>query len=54
MEVKKLLAMPQALWNRIDAVRWEDRIQSESEAMRVLLEEALDARDAKAKRKRQT
>lgn len=51
MEVKKLLGMNKALWDRIEAYRWENRIQSESEAMRRLLESALDALETKGKKK---
>jgi hypothetical protein len=43
MEVKKLLAMSQALWDRIEEYRWANRLHSESEAMRKLIEAGLDA-----------
>lgn len=43
MEVKKLLWMRQDLWDRIESYRWANRIQSESEAMRLLIEKGLDA-----------
>jgi hypothetical protein len=52
MEVKKLLWMRQVLWDRIESYRWANRIQSESEAMRLLIEKGLDAEDRKAERKK--
>jgi len=51
MEVKKLLAMPQALWDRVDEYRWKNRVPSESEAMRLLLEAGLDAEKIKKRPK---
>ena len=51
MEVKKLLGMPKTLWDRIEAYRWENRIPSESEAMRRLIEAGLNALETKGKKK---
>jgi len=49
MEVKKLLAMPQPLWDKVDEYRWKNRIASESEAMRQLIEAGLEAKKKKGK-----
>lgn len=51
IQVKKLLAMPQALWNRVEEYRWRNRIPSESQAMRELLEAGLNAEQEQIKQK---
>ena len=46
--VKKLLALTPELAERIDAFRFEQRIKSESEAMRLLISRGLAAEGAQA------
>lgn len=46
LEVKKLLAMSKDLWDKVDEYRWKNRIPSESEAMRELIEAGLEAKKA--------
>lgn len=52
--VSKLLGLPAPLWRRVEDFKFANRIRTDNEALVTLLELGLDARDAKAKRKRQT
>lgn len=53
-EVKEkfLLELKKSLRDRVRAYRWDNRIASESEAVRQLLEDRLDDLDGKKKRKK--
>jgi Arc/MetJ-type ribon-helix-helix transcriptional regulator len=51
--VRKNVGLPSSLWDAIDAARrtFKGRLPSETETVRILLREALEAREKKAARR---
>lgn len=45
-KVRKLITIPDPLWERISAFRWSNRVGTETQALRLLLEKGLEAVEA--------